>query len=256
MSATHDDHHHGPSWLAHHFFTPIQQFDAAKLGMWAFLAQEILFFAGLFVAYGIYRTWYPESFSVGSHMLDWRWGGLNTCVLLFSSLTAALAVRSAQLGEKKKTSMLLLITIACAFGFMIIKYIEYSHKIHLGILPAKFFLCPGFECVPPEGAAALEHWNQAKGEAMSEIATAVGASYQGEGIPFHLRSFFGIYFIMTGLHGLHVVIGIGILFWIWRRNERGEFGPEHFTAVDIAALYWHLVDLIWIFLFPLLYLID
>src|SRR6185436_9764732 len=113
------------SWLQHHFDTPLQQFDSAKLGMWLFLAQEVLFFSGLFVAYGIFRHGYPEAFAAGSMQLDRIMGGLNTIVLLFSSLTAALAVRSAQLGERERVSQFLYVTIACAFGFLIIKYFEY-----------------------------------------------------------------------------------------------------------------------------------
>src|SRR6187401_123078 len=110
--------HHGPKWLAHHFDTPIQQFDAAKLGMWAFLAQELLFFSGLFVAYGVYRSWYPEMFKAAAHQLNKEMGATNTVVLLFSSLTAALAVRAAQTGNRKLTGRLILVTIGCAFGFL------------------------------------------------------------------------------------------------------------------------------------------
>lgn len=217
---------HGPSFLQHHFDTPVQQFDAVKIGMWLFLAQEVLFFSGLFVAYGIFRVWYPEAFSVGSHLLDWRMGGLNTLVLLFSSLTAAMAVRSAQVGEQRKTSVYLLITIVCACIFMVVKYFEYAHKIHDGLLPGEYFRTP----------THLPH----------------GLSV----VPFHVRSFFGIYFVMTGVHGLHVLVGIGVLLWLLVRNERGDFSPKYYTPIDMAALYWHLVDLIWIYLFPLLYLID
>lgn len=226
-SPTHDDHHHAhPKYLAHHFDTPAQQFDAAKIGMWAFLAQELLFFSGLFVAYGIFRTWYPEVFSQASHQLDRTMGTINTLVLLVSSLTAALAVRSAQVGQRKQTSTYLIITIVCAFIFLIVKYFEYKHKIDAGLLPGKFFhphpdhLVPGTH-LPPEG-----------------------------------HVFFSVYFMMTGVHALHIIVGIGVMIWILRRNMRGEFSKDFFTPVDIVALYWHLVDLVWIYLFPLLYLID
>ena len=225
----HDDHghgHHGPKWLAHHFDTPAQQFDAAKLGMWVFLAQELLFFSGLFVAYGVYRSWYPEMFVAASHQLDKIMGGTNTVVLLFSSFTAAMAVRSAQLGKQKATGNFILITILCACGFLVIKYFEYQHKFHAGLLPGRFF------------HPHVEH-------------LVAGAPP----LPPNTGSFFGIHFMMTGIHGVHVIIGIGILIWIWLRNSRGEFSKELFTPVDIAALYWHLVDLVWIYLFPLLYLI-
>ncbi len=228
-AATHAEHAEGdhgehPKFLQHHFDTPAQQFSAAKLGMWIFLGQELLFFSGLFVAYGIFRNWYPEAFSAGSHQLDKTMGALNTIVLLFSSLTAALAVRSAQLGQQKMTSRLLLITIGCAMAFLVVKYFEYGHKFHSGLLPGHYF-----------NPHHLEH---------------------GGVIPEKSSIFFSIYFMMTGVHAIHILVGIGVLIWIWRRNERGEFSKEYFTPVDLAALYWHLVDLVWIYLFPLLYLID
>jgi cytochrome c oxidase subunit 3 len=222
----HDAHgHHGPKWLAHHFDTPAQQFDAAKLGMWAFLAQELLFFSGLFVAYGVYRSWYPDMFRECSHELNKIMGGANTIVLLFSSFTAAMAVRSSQLGKKKATGNFILITIACACFFLVVKYFEYSAKFEHGLLPGRFFthndhLAPGVHALPQNAG-----------------------------------TFFSIYFMMTGVHGVHVAVGIGVLIWIWLRNQRGDFSKEFFTPVDIVALYWHLVDLVWIYLFPLLYLI-
>ena len=240
--------HHGPAYLAHHFETPAQQFDAAKLGMWAFLAQEVLFFSGLFVAYGIFRNWYPEAFSIGSPLLDWQMGGINTVILLASSFTAAMAVRASQVGDRKQTTMLLGLTIVFAFGFMVVKYFEYTHKIHVGILPGQYWGCPSFDC----GTAAPEAFAE-------EVAAAIDAAHLNAGpgmVPYHLRSFFGIYFVMTGLHGIHVLIGIGLIAWIMRRNQKGEFSADYNTPVDIVALYWHLVDLIWIYLFPLLYLID
>lgn len=227
-SAHADDHHghHGPAWLAHHFDTPVQQFDSAKLGMWVFLAQELLFFSGLFVAYGVYRSWYPEMFRAAAHQLNKEMGATNTVVLLFSSLTAALAVRSAQVGNRKLTGNLILTTIACAFGFLIIKFFEYKHKFEAGLLPGRYF------------HPHLDHLVQ-------------GAPP----LPDNTGSFFSIYFMMTGVHGVHVIVGIGVLIWVWMRNNRGEFSKEFWTPVDIVALYWHLVDLVWIYLFPLLYLI-
>ncbi|MEM9074073.1 MAG: cytochrome c oxidase subunit 3 family protein [Myxococcota bacterium] len=257
-----DHAHHGPAYLAHHFDTPKQQFEAAKVGMWIFLAQEILFFSGLFVAYFIFRNWYPEAWSVGSHLLDWKMGALNTGVLLLSSFTAAMAVRSAQIGEQKGvpedkkhkfggqkwTGWFLLLTCVFAAAFMVVKYFEYSHKFHVGTLPGQYFGCPNFDC----SQAAGHHF-------ADELSAAIGTAYESGGadmIPFHLRSFFGLYFVMTGLHGIHVLIGIGLILWIWNRNRKGEFSAEFNTPVDNVALYWHLVDLVWIYLFPLLYLID
>jgi cytochrome c oxidase subunit 3 len=221
-----DGHHAHPKFLAHHFDTPLQQFDAAKLGMWAFLAQELLFFSGLFVAYGIFRSWYPETFTQASAQLDRTMGTVNTLVLLVSSLTAALAVRSAQLGKKNQTSALLIVTILCAFIFLGVKYFEYAHKFEAGLLPGKYFH-PHQEHLKP------------------------GTHLGPEG-----HVFFSIYFMMTGVHALHIIVGIGVLTWILIRNMKGEFSKEYFTPVDLVALYWHLVDLVWIYLFPLLYLID
>ncbi|GAB4198026.1 MAG: cytochrome c oxidase subunit 3 family protein [Sandaracinaceae bacterium] len=222
MSAetAHAHEHHGPRWLQHHFETPVQQFESSKLGMWVFLAQEILFFSGLFVAYGVIRIAYPEAFAAGSAELNKIMGGANTIVLLFSSLTAALAVRSAQLGKRDEVSRYLIITILCALGFLVIKYFEYSAKFEHGLLPGV-------------------HWNPAHLEHPVE----------------HMHVFFGVYFMLTGLHGVHVLVGIGVLAWILLRNNRGEFSKDYWTPVDLAALYWHLVDLVWIYLFPLLYLI-
>ena len=179
---------------------------------------------------------FPAAFSVGSHMLDWKLGLLNTCVLLFSSYTAAQSVRYAQLGDKKMVGNMMLITMACAAIFMVIKAFEYHHKWHLGTLPGHFF-------------NLTHHGHEA-------VAEACAISHIGDFEPYHLRSYFGIYFIMTGVHGLHVLIGIGIYIWMYIRNSRGEFTEKFFTPVDLTALYWHLVDLIWIFLFPLVYLID
>jgi cytochrome c oxidase subunit 3 len=221
----HDHAHHGPAFLAHHFHTPKQQYEAAKLGMWLFLAQEVLFFSGLFVSYLVFRMWYPDAWSAGSHELNRYMGLGNTIVLLFSSLTAVLAVRSAQLGERSKVNAYILVTIACAFIFMIVKYFEYAAKFEHGLLPGQYF------------APNLHH---------------TVAHHFPQGTQF----FFSVYFMATGVHGLHVLIGIGVLFWILKRNMSGEFTKEFWTPVDLVALYWHLVDLIWIFLFPFLYLID
>lgn len=225
-AADHAHGHHGPKWLAHHFETPVQQFDTAKLGMWAFLAQELLFFSGLFVAYGVYRNWFPEMFKAAAHQLNKEMGATNTVVLLFSSLTAALAVRSAQVGNRKLTGKLILITIGCACAFLVIKFFEYKHKFEAGLLPGRFY------------HPHVEH-------------LAAGSPH----LPDNTGSFFSIYFMMTGVHGIHVLVGIGVLIWIWIRNNRGDFSKEYWTPIDIVALYWHLVDLVWIYLFPLLYLI-
>lgn len=218
----HGDGHGHPAHLQHHFVSSEQQFDAAKMGMWMFLVTEILLFSGMFVAYLVYRVWHPEVFVDSSSLLDWELGALNTIILLSSSLTAALGVRCAQTNNQRWLVINLLLTIAFAAGFLIVKYFEYSHKFELGELPGQYFDYHG--TLSPEMAA-------------------------------YAPIFFSIYFVMTGIHGFHVVVGMGIFAWVTIMAVRGRFHSEYYTHVEISALYWHLVDLIWIFLFPLLYLI-
>lgn len=209
------------AFMAHHFNTPGQQASAAKLGMWVFLATEILMFSGLFLAYFVVRVKNPQMVLEAHEYLNKTAGGINTVVLITSSLTMALAVRAAQVGNTAAIKRYLLLTIAFAATFMVVKYFEYSTKFEHGMLPGKYY-------------NALEH---------------------GYYIPGDPHIFFAIYFCMTGLHGIHVLIGIGVLGWIFLRANRGEFGPSYYTPVENVGLYWHLVDLIWIFLFPLLYLV-
>lgn len=211
-----------PWFLAHHFDTVGQQVSSAKLGMWLFCCTEILMFSGLFLAYFILRSMYPEMVLVASEELNKTAGGLNTVVLLTSSFTMALGVRAAQTNNNKALERNLLITIGCACIFMIVKYFEYTTKIEHGLLPGTWF-------------SALEH---------------------GYALPKYSRVFYGVYFTMTGLHGVHVLVGIGVLSWIYIRARRREFSAENYVAVENAGLYWHIVDLVWIFLFPLLYLVK
>ncbi len=205
--------------VAHHFDTADQQFDSARMGIWLFLVTEILFFGGLFCAFFIYRSWYFSSFVEAHHHLDKVMGAVNTCVLIFSSLTMALAVRSAQVNDKAKTVGFLVVTILCAFAFLVVKYFEYQHKIHDGLLPGVHFTAQGFTSPHPS-------------------------------------TFFAVYFMMTGIHGLHVIIGIGLILWILLRAQRGDFSARYYAPVEGVGLYWHLVDLVWIYLFPLLYLVG
>lgn len=209
----------GVRHFAHHFKSAFHEFDACKVGMWLFLLQEVLFFAPLFVGYAVYRALYPEAWHESSRLLDWKLGSLNTLVLICSSFTMAMGVNAAQTGRRNKVVLNLGLTIALACCFLVIKYFEYNHKIHVGLLPASMFSYEG-----------LQH-------AKSPL-------------------FFSLYFMMTGLHGLHVLVGIGILGWIWLRARRGEFGPDYYTPVELTGLYWHFVDLVWIYLFPLLYLVG
>ncbi len=225
-SITTADHGHGhadrPKHLQHHFVTSDQQFEASKMGMWLFLITEILLFSGMFVAYAVYRTWYPEVFQDVSGLLDWKLGGLNTIVLLGSSFTVAMSIHYAQTNNKKGLVLNLALTILCACVFLVVKYFEYTGKFSHGIFA---------------GAAYHPHGDYA----IYDIA--------------HAPQFFSIYFIMTGIHGVHVLIGIGVFIWILRRAIRGDFDSTYYTPVELTGLYWHLVDIIWIFLFPLLYLI-
>jgi len=266
------EHAHNP-FLAHHFDTPRHQFEAGKLGIWLFLITEILFFGGLFCAYAIYRSLHPEIFVYAHYYLDTFWGAVNTGVLILSSLSAAWAVRNAQLGEQKKLVFNILATVALACCFLCVKYVEYAHKFHEQTLPGRYFNpehevweLPAYQKAHGHaaGAAAVEGEGHAAAPAEPAppgLAPAAGAEvkHPPPGAPVRPRNvgvFFSIYFCMTGLHGIHVVAGIITWLWILRRALRGEFGPSHFGAVDYAALYWHLVDLIWIYLFPLLYLIH
>ncbi|MCC6277588.1 MAG: cytochrome c oxidase subunit 3 family protein [Oligoflexia bacterium] len=205
--------------IPHHFNSGYHEFDASKMGMWVFLVNEILLFSALFVAYAMFRAKDPVMFHEASHQLNKWMGGLNTIVLLFSSLTMALSVGYLQRNNTKRASQMLILTFLCAATFMVVKYFEYSHKFHAGLLTAKFYTFEG-----------------------------ISAGHPG--------LFFSLYFMMTGLHGLHVLIGMGVIAWVWWRTRRGDFNEHYFTPVEVTALYWHLVDLVWIFLFPLLYLIG
>jgi cytochrome c oxidase subunit 3 len=208
-----------PAHLAHHFSDSEQQRESAKLGMWLFLLTEILLFGGLFTAYSVYRAWNPDMFHNAHQFLDLHLGTINTIVLITSSLTMALAIRSMQLGNKKGTIINLVLTLSLASVFLIIKYFEYSHKIHVGQLPGKFYTFTGVEGTNP-------------------------------------HVFFSVYFLMTGLHGIHVLAGMCVIGWIMAKTMRNAFSAEYYTPIEMTGLYWHLVDLIWIFLFPLFYLIG
>ena len=392
------------SHVAHHFDTAQQQYDASKLGMWLFLATEVLLFAGLFCVYAVFRSAHPEVFRYGAQFIDARWGAINTIVLICSSFTMAMAVRSAQLRKPRQVMSFLLLTFAGGIGFLGIKYIEYLHKLEEGLLygtryyekpdwvrasetleraravllapieTPEIVLLPGdaerglpiwagtcASChgsrgeglkgsglavggtafvtertdeellafilagrsvdapnnttgvaMPPRGGNPLSTDQDlldaiaymrtlepvdaatADGESSNEAATQVvpvdlprswipagspgppgfvrtaqeespGDHDEHRAFPHHsvdpqrppvAHAFFGIYFALTGLHGLHVVAGLGVIAWLIVRTSKGHFSSGYYTPVDLGGLYWHLVDLIWIFLFPLLYLID
>ena len=375
----HDDHGHGdhPPHLAHHFDTPEQQFDTAKIGMWVFLATEILMFGGLFCAYAVLRYNNPDVFRYSEHHLSWPLGATNTLVLLASSLTMALAVRAAQLGQQTYLKLMLCFTLLGGVGFMCIKAVEYTEKFVHGIVPGVYneydrsdastkenysgifsiFSHSEAESDPGAGAAAetattpagdgagedhegrrdtdgqargvddaelapsgaapadqqppgspdeevdsgrqspLQNLEAPRGERLAyldpnlrdpNLATSDAAlirpafnSPEGLNVAYsfgesaedaghaaveytdlsikeqsNVKAFFSIYFAMTGLHAVHVIVGMGLIGWVLVKSFGGTFGPGYFTPVDLVGLYWHLVDLIWIFLFPLLYLIH
>lgn len=230
---------HAP-FLAHHFDTPEQQFASGKLGMWLFLLTEILLFGGLFCAYAVFRATHPEIFVWAHEYLDKTLGAVNTCVLITSSLTMAWGVHCAQRGQRRGVIVCLVLTLLLACGFMGIKGVEYEHKWKEGLLWAELF-------------SPVEH--AADGETAHEEA-AGAPSAAGADQPRDAGIFFSVYFLMTGLHGLHVLAGMAAISWVLVRTLKGHFSAEYFYPVDYVGLYWHLVDLIWIFLFPLFYLIH
>lgn len=221
----------GSPFLAVQFEDMGAQLATGKLGIWLFLASEVLFFSGLFLAYAVYRAHHPELFRYASLFLDWRLGAANTVVLISSSLSAAWSVRSAQLGDRRGLSLSLAVTLALAATFMVVKAFEYGHKLHNGV-----------------GWGASCHPSQ-------ELIASLPAAARALPIPEHLGTFFSVYYLMTGLHGIHVIVGMALYAWLLVRARRGDFGPGYYGPVDGVALYWHLVDMIWIFLFPLFYLI-
>jgi cytochrome c oxidase subunit III len=213
-----DAAHHHPA-LQHHFADLDEQRDASTLGMWLFLAQEVLFFGGLFLAYTVYRNLYYAGFAEASHHLNYVLGGANTAVLIFSSLTMALAVRAAALGKKQHVVMFLILTILLGCVFLGVKVVEYKEKFDHHLVPGPHFLFEG----PHKNAAEI---------------------------------FYSLYFSMTGLHALHMIIGIPIIAVLAWMAHRGKFSPAYHSPVEMVGLYWHFVDIVWIFLFPLLYLVG
>lgn len=211
---------HGARALQHQFDSLEQQKDASTLGMWIFLVTEVLFFGGLFLAYTIYRWQNARGFAHASLHMDITLGTINTAVLICSSLTMAMAVHSAAMGKKRLLIGFLVATMLLGGAFLGIKAVEYTDHIHHHLLPG-----PGFHYPVPADARAAE-------------------------------MFFSLYFAMTGLHALHMIVGIGLLTTLLVLARRGRFTAEYHSPVEICGLYWHFVDIIWIFLFPLLYLIG
>jgi cytochrome c oxidase subunit 3 len=209
-------HAHHPK-LQHHFYSMEQQLEASILGMWIFLVTEIMFFGGLFLAYIVYRTMYPDAWVQGSNHLNVYMGAANTGVLIVSSLTMVLAVRAAQVGSRGGQIVNLIFTIIFGTTFLVVKYFEYAEKFEHHLVPG-----PNFD----------------------------------PALPAAQQIFFSLYFIMTGIHAAHMVVGIGIMLVILWMAWKGTFGPDYYGPLEVSGLYWHFVDIVWIFLFPLLYLLG
>jgi cytochrome c oxidase subunit 3 len=218
-AVTHDPHHH-PA-LAHHFDSLEQQTEASLLGMWVFLVTEILFFGGALMTYMVYRRWFPDAFAQASSEIAILPGAINTGVLILSSLTMALAVHAAQTGERTKIMFFIVVTMILGAAFLGIKGYEYHEKFVEGHIPG------------------------------------LGLEFRFE--PEYYRPaqiFFSLYFVLTGLHALHMIVGLGIMTWMLIWVKQGVITPEYYSPIEISGLYWHFVDIVWIFLFPLLYLIG
>jgi cytochrome c oxidase subunit 3 len=235
----HEHEHAHPPYQRHHFESMGQQVDATSFAMWLFLLTEIMFFGGLFTAYLIYRNWYYPAFVAGSHQLSILWGTLNTAVLISSSFTMAMGVWSAEMRRKGLLVFFLVATFLLGLVFLGIKTIEYGEKIEKHHVPGFHFSVQSF--VDPQSDEASK-------------------SYGDKPLPLdmarHTEVYFSLYFAMTGMHALHMIIGISILGFMIFRAQAGAYTTGHITFVENFGLYWHFVDIIWIFLFPLLYLIS
>ncbi len=221
--------HSTDSVVAHHFEDYEQQTESAMLGMWLFLAQEIMFFGGLFAAYMVYRLKYPDAWATGSEQLNIWMGGFNTVVLLLSSVTMASSVWCAQKGKNRELIWGLIVTLVLGLVFLFVKYFEYKAKFEHHLVPGTHFFF----------------------DAAHATGSVVGSPTQGQ-----LQLFFCLYFIMTGMHALHMIIGAGILIWLIVLAMRGYFHPQRYMKIELFGFYWHFVDIVWVFLFPLLYLLH
>ena len=209
----------GSTALSHQFEDAEQQREAVTLGLWTFLLTEVMLFGGLFAGYTAYRAAYPEAFVLGSRQLDVMLGGVNTAVLICSSLTMALAVRSAQLGKRQALIVFLVLTMLFGSAFLGIKGVEYAHKFHEHLIPG-----PDFRFASPHAG--------------------------------QVQLFFSFYFALTATHGVHMIVGLGLLGVLVYQAKKGRFTPAYNSPVDLSGLYWHFVDIVWIFLYPLLYLLG
>jgi cytochrome c oxidase subunit 3 len=238
--------------LRHHFADEEQQRNAAALGMWWFLGTEIMFFGGMFCAYLIYRRWYFPEFAAASKSLSLPIGTFNTTVLICSSLTVVMAVRAAQLGNRKLQVRMLLLTLVFGLAFLGIKTKEWSDKYKEHHIPGM-----GFNALSGEKGDLREFPGNEQLLALDKLKNDPVKLRQREAeIQRHTQVFYSLYFALTGMHAIHMIVGVGIFITITWMARKGRFTPEYYTPLEIAGLYWHFVDIVWIYLFPLLYLID
>ncbi len=295
------EHYHQPG-LQHQFEDMKQQEESVSIGMWMFLVQEIMFFGGLFTVYLVFRSKFPMAFAAGSNHLDAFWGGLNTLVLIVSSLTMALTVYYAQKGNRNMQVILILLTMFFGAVFLGVKAIEYTDKYNHGLVPVTGWnkkvkagaethasnspvvlpfetrayaseAAPG-EAAPPYvnprgeflwtdtslvAQAVAEQQKHPDGNyltASEKIGYFSNGQIDADKFRDKVRIFYWIYFVMTGLHALHMIVGLGLMTWLAWKAWTGIFSHEYFAPVEMSGLYWHFVDIVWIFLFPLLYLLG
>ena len=223
----------------HHFETEQQQREAGSFGMWLFLLTEIMFFGGLFFAYLLYRNWYYDAFVAASNTLNIWMGAANTAILITSGFFMALAVWAAEVRKKNLLVWMLILTTVFGLAFLGVKYFEYKEKFELHHVPGASFDVSQF-INPPLDA---------------KTGQPVGHPLPPD-VAQHTQIFFFLYFAMTGMHALHMIIGIGLLAWLLARSQRGDFSAGYVAPIENFGLYWHFVDIVWLFLFPLLYLIN
>jgi cytochrome c oxidase subunit 3 len=272
QTTTSPEHH--PA-LVHHFDDMEQQKEASTFGMWVFLLTEIMMFGGLFTAYLIYRIKFYDAFVAGSTSISVSWGFANTLVLLGSSFTMAMAVYAAQKGSRKQQMIWLILTMILGAAFLGVKAKEYYDKYnecHIpgGIIGKPFNATGGLGCEKGNIAQEMQDRARETNENIEEKGKAKGWSAEqiekskvevpsdtfAKQTAERTQIFFSFYFAMTGLHAFHMIIGLGLLTWLLLRASRGEFGAQYYTPMELGGLYWHFVDIVWIFLFPLLYLIS
>lgn len=233
--------------VAHQFDSAEQQKQASAMGIWIFLLTEIMFFGAVFVAFGVYRGKFTDAFTVGTHLLDLQRGTLNTLLLMSSSFTMTLAVLAARVNKKAKIVQWLVVTIVLGVVFLGIKGLEYQAKFDHHLFPGHHF---------HYDHAIASHVHSTTTVAEKGAADTRFEQLAGVANPGHVQMFFGFYFVMTGLHAIHMIIGIVVLFFILHMARKGKFNSAYYNPLEVTGLYWHFVDMVWIFLFPTLYLLG